>query len=109
MIQTSDSTSTTTGKPVRVMEDDEVRDRLRRIAAYNRSFVGTHHVVTEGEIYGWMTQEWHVDPAVYGIRMSAPVPWTPMKKGEVRQRVGWLPGGEKMVVPAKKKGAAREI
>ena len=101
MIQTSESKSTTTGKPVRVMEDEEVRARLRRIAGYNRSFAGTHHVVTEGDIYGYMTQEWHVDPTVYGISAAPSV---------VRgKRIPWLPDGEKAVVPAKKKGAAREI
>lgn len=92
MIQTSDKTNTA-GKSVRQMDDDEVRARLYRIAAYNRYHAGTHHVVTEGEIYKWMTEEWHVDPAVYGIRMSAPVPWKPSKKP--RQKVAWLPENKK--------------
>ena len=100
MIQTSDKTNAA-GKSVRQMDDDEVRARLRRIAGYNRSFAGTHHVVTEGDIYGYMTEEWHVDPAVYGISAAPSV---------VRgKRIPWLPDGEKAVVPAKKKGAAREI
>jgi hypothetical protein len=95
MIQTSDKTNAA-GKSVRQMEDDEVRDRLRRIAGYNRTFAGTHHMVTEGEIYGYMT-EWHVDPAVYGISAGPAPEWTPPGKGEQRQRVAWLPDGEKAV------------
>jgi hypothetical protein len=92
MIQTSDKVNAA-GKSVRQMDDEEVRARLYRIAAYNRYHANTHHVVTEGDIYGYMTEEWHVDPAVYGIRMSAPVPWKASKK--LRQKVAWLPENKK--------------
>ena len=108
MIQTS-TEQNTAGKNVKPMADEDVRDRLRRIAGYNRYHAGTHHVVTESDIYGYMTREWHVDPAVYGISARPAPEWTPPGKGEQRQRVAWLPDGEKPAAVQSKKGVSNEL
>jgi hypothetical protein len=100
MIQTS-TEKNAVGKNVKPMADDEVRARLERIAGYNRAFAGTHHAVTEREIYGYMVNEWHVEPSVYDISAAPAV-----KNG---QRIPWLPGGERPAAQVKRKGAARDL
>lgn len=67
------------------MPDAEVKARLSRIKKYNEHFAGTKEVVSDAQIYGFMTKEWNVDPAKYGI-LTPPVR-KEMSKADVAKHI----------------------